>query len=65
MSSMVFIILIVATVFVTNMLVQNSISTDNVKWLKYYKRTTYSNGMIALEPFEEVKNTFIMLHDYD
>jgi len=36
----------------------------NITWGKFYKKTVFSNGMVTLEPFEEVKNTFIMLHDY-
>jgi len=37
----------------------------DIQFLKYYKRTAFENGTIVLQPFEEVKNTFIMLHDYD
>jgi hypothetical protein len=59
------VLLIAATVFVTNMLVVNNAITDDVTWLKYYKRTIMPNGMVQLQPFDEVKNTFIMLHDYD
>lgn len=65
MSCMFVIVLIAATVFVTNMLVQDSVAPGNVTFLEYYKRTVLSNGMVTLEPFEEVKNTFILLHDYD
>lgn len=58
-------LLIGATVFVTNMLVTDNVMEGNVEFLKFYKRTGFKNGTIVLTPFEEIKNTFIMLHDYD
>lgn len=51
--------------FVTNMLVTDNVMEGNVEFLKFYKRTGFKNGTIVLTPFEEIKNTFIMLHDYD
>ena len=68
MSCMLVVVLIAATVFVTNMLVQNAklTITDNFKHLEFYKRTVASDGSVTLLPlYEDVKNTFIMLHDYD
>lgn len=38
----------------------------DAKFLEFYKQTIDDKtGQVTLIPFEEVKNTFIMLHDYD
>ena len=57
--------LIVATVFVTHMLVGDAVMPTNVKWLEFYKKTIMEDGMVILQPYYEVKNTMIFLHDYD
>lgn len=59
--------LIAAVVVVTNMLVQNAkMNLPDAKFLEFYKQTIDDKtGQVTLIPFEEVKNTFIMLHDYD
>ena len=64
------VVLIAATVIVTNILVQNAGGihghSDNIWFLENYKKQIDDKtGMVTLEPFEEVKNTIIVLHDYD
>ena len=63
------VVLIAATVIVTNILVQNAGGIhghqDNIWFLDNYKKHIDDKGMVTLDPFEEVKNTIIVLHDYD
>ena len=61
------IVLIAVVVFVTNMLLQKHAVVGNVDIHhgEFYKKSILADGMVTLEPFEPVKNTFIMLHDYD
>ena len=63
-SFMFVVILIAITVFVTNMLIMKGKQDSSVTWLEDYKRTEHSNGMVTLDPYSEIKNTLIMLHDF-
>lgn len=59
------IILIAVVAFVTNMLImKGQDSIVGVTWLDNYRREVNSNGMVTLDPYMEIKNTIIILHDY-
>lgn len=66
MSFIIVIILIAATVVVTNMLVENAggMSSSSLFLDNYKKSVNTKTGTITLDPFDEITNTFIVLHDY-
>jgi len=69
MSCCFVLLLIVGTVIGTMILVKNAGGLRNidttVEHVGNYQKRTDPNGMITLTPYEDIKNTFIILHDYD